>query len=73
MSEIKNIKINNKIGSSEKSLVFDSKEDLLEVYDMLENNKNFVLTYNNKSTLIIADNYYAQVKNGDIVLEANEK
>ncbi len=54
-------------------LVLYSKEDLGKVYTLLEDNTNFILTYNKESTLVIADHILAKVKNGEIVLGAEEE
>jgi uncharacterized protein YfkK (UPF0435 family) len=70
---ISNNQLNKLENVNEDSFTFDSIEDLKDVYSMLENNENFILTRGKVSTLVIADNYYAKVNNGELLLLAKEK
>jgi len=60
----------------EKLIELKSIEDVEKIYKLLEDNEDFILKYSNNgythSELIIANNVFAKVKNGEIKLLSSE-
>lgn len=56
----------------EGTIVLKKKEDIEQLWDLLNDNEPFVINYKKRSIMVVPDMLLPKIKNGEILLGAEE-